>query len=290
MTPDSAEDDQPLAQALDEMYPAEWIQDTAEETGLVERVRKLNIVVFFWTLTLGTGAALLENLSQLKRGYEAQAGHTLSYGSWHPRFNETLVAFLEQCVARGLQDLATAADAAGRDLQGKLSTYRGPAHPKQHDRPPAREARGPVASGLVQNDRGGNQGQPARQLRQRRPQESARNGRAHARVQAFGDRELGQGSDPVTGSRVLQAPQLPFNRSTGEVVCLPVEAQCEPDGRRAEQHGARQQHRHRGLADPGSPRALPAGDRRREGRGLVQEARLRGHPVNGHKGRSAWSP
>jgi len=29
------------------MYPAEWIQDTAEETGLVERVRKLNIVVFF---------------------------------------------------------------------------------------------------------------------------------------------------------------------------------------------------------------------------------------------------
>jgi hypothetical protein len=61
LTPDSAEEGQPLAQAFDEMYPAEWIRETAEDTGLVERVRKLAIVVVFWTLTLGTGAALLES-------------------------------------------------------------------------------------------------------------------------------------------------------------------------------------------------------------------------------------
>jgi len=47
LSSDTAKTDQPLAQALDEMYPAEWIRETAEDTGLIERVRKLNIVVFF---------------------------------------------------------------------------------------------------------------------------------------------------------------------------------------------------------------------------------------------------
>lgn len=123
MTKDSAHEDDPHAQALNAMYPPDWIRDTAQETGFVERVRTLDVVVFFWTLTLGTGAALLESLSQLKRGYEAKAGHTLSYGSWHPRFNDALATVLERCIARGIQHLAQAASEAGRSLQGKLAAF-----------------------------------------------------------------------------------------------------------------------------------------------------------------------
>lgn len=158
MTNDTA-DDSPLAQALDEMYPADWIRETANDTGLIERTRKLDVVVFFWTLTLGTGAALLESLSQLKRGYEAQAGHTLSYGSWHPKFNDALVTFFQRCITRGIEHLAQAASDAGRDLNGKLAAFEDlliqdstivRLHEKLADRWPAARATN-VAAGIKVN-------------------------------------------------------------------------------------------------------------------------------------------
>lgn len=120
---DTAEDADPKHRALNEMYPPAWIEDTAQTAGVVERVRKLDIVVFFWTLTLGTGAALLESLAQLKRGYEARAGHALSYGSWHPRFNQALAQWLKQAIARGIEHLANAATGSGRALKGKLAAF-----------------------------------------------------------------------------------------------------------------------------------------------------------------------
>ncbi|AKB54483.1 Mobile element protein [Methanosarcina barkeri 227] len=47
-----------LEDSLREIFPEEWLRQTAKETGLIVRERKIDPVIIFWVLTLGFGVRL----------------------------------------------------------------------------------------------------------------------------------------------------------------------------------------------------------------------------------------
>jgi len=92
-----------LEDSLREMFPEEWLRQTAKETGLIVRERKIDPVIIFWVLTLGFGVRLQRTLASLKRDYEKESNKTLSDSSWYYRFTPELVEFLHQCVIHGIE-------------------------------------------------------------------------------------------------------------------------------------------------------------------------------------------
>jgi len=112
---------QAIEAALYETFPTDWLHETARETGLVKRERKVDPVVMFWVLTLSFGVRLQRTLASLKRSYEKAAETTLSDSSWYERFTPELVEFLRRCVVRGIENLA---EQPGRKLQPKLSQFK----------------------------------------------------------------------------------------------------------------------------------------------------------------------
>lgn len=44
------------------MFPEEWLRQTAKETGLIIRERKINPVIIFWVLTLSFAPLLDSNI------------------------------------------------------------------------------------------------------------------------------------------------------------------------------------------------------------------------------------
>jgi IS4 transposase len=102
------------------MFPEEWLRETARETGLIKRERKIDPTIMFWVLTLSFGVRLQRTLASLKRQYEKDAKTTLSDSSWYCRFTPELVEFLHQCVIHGIEELAKE---PGRNLSKKLERF-----------------------------------------------------------------------------------------------------------------------------------------------------------------------
>jgi IS4 transposase len=106
---------------LRKMFPEEWLRETARETGLIKRERKIDPTIIFWVLTLSFGVRLQRTLASLKRQYEKEANTTLSDSSWYYRFTPELVEFLHQCVIHGIEELAKE---PGRNLSKKLELFK----------------------------------------------------------------------------------------------------------------------------------------------------------------------
>lgn len=117
----NAQDPQVIEKAMYQMFPPEWVRQTAKETGLVKRERKVDPVVMLWVLAMSFGVRLQRTLASLKRNYEKQADTSLSDSSWYERFTPELVAFLRECVIRGVEELA---QQPKRELQPKLSQFK----------------------------------------------------------------------------------------------------------------------------------------------------------------------
>ena len=49
-----------------EMFPEDFLRNTARETGVVKRERKIDPVILFWVFTLGFGVRLLSTIGGLK--------------------------------------------------------------------------------------------------------------------------------------------------------------------------------------------------------------------------------
>ena len=109
-----------LEDSLREMFPEEWLRQTAKETGLIVRERKIDPVIIFWVLTLSFGVRLQRTLASLKRKYETESRKTISDSSWYYRFTPELVEFLHQCVIHGMEELAKE---PGRKLSKKLENF-----------------------------------------------------------------------------------------------------------------------------------------------------------------------
>ena len=110
-----------LENPLRKMFPEEWLRETARDTGLIKRERKIDPTIIFWVLTLSFGVRLQRTLASLKRQYEKEAKTNLSDSSWYYRFTPELVEFLHQCVIHGIEELAKE---PGRNLNKKLERFK----------------------------------------------------------------------------------------------------------------------------------------------------------------------
>ena len=96
-------DDAIFEKAFCNIFSQDWLEKTAQETGLVKRERKINPVAMFWVLVLSYGVQLHRSLAELKRDYTKRNGITLSDSSWYDRITPELVLFLKTCVLHGIE-------------------------------------------------------------------------------------------------------------------------------------------------------------------------------------------
>jgi len=107
-------------EAMCELFPPQWLRDTAKETQMIERKRKVNPVAFFWVLILSFGAGMQRTLASLKRSYEREGDVVLSDSSWYDRFSPELVLYLKKCVIHGIEHLVRTEH---RNLSDKLRRF-----------------------------------------------------------------------------------------------------------------------------------------------------------------------
>ena len=110
-----------VEQELTKMFESKWIRDTAKESGLIERERKIDPLIMFWTLGIGYGSQLYRTLTELKREYEVRGNVSISDSSWHDRFSPELVKFLRECVIHGIKHIS---QEPSRILGKRLASFR----------------------------------------------------------------------------------------------------------------------------------------------------------------------
>ena len=93
----------PTVKSIVEMFPEDFLRNTARETGVVKRERKIDPVILFWVLTLGFGVRLLSTIRGLKRRYEEKTKTTLSISSFYDRFTPNMAVFLRTCVLHAIE-------------------------------------------------------------------------------------------------------------------------------------------------------------------------------------------
>jgi hypothetical protein len=92
----------------------------AEETGVIQRSRKIDPIALFWTLALGFGVKKSRNIASLRRSYEAATRTTIAASSFYDRFTPQLVAFLQRACDRAFGTIS----GQGQTLKGALSAFR----------------------------------------------------------------------------------------------------------------------------------------------------------------------
>src|SRR2546425_861955 len=68
------------------LLPSAELRRRAREIGLVQRLRKVDVVTLVWTLILGFGAARQRTLASLRRLYEVRSGRRLVPSAFYDRF------------------------------------------------------------------------------------------------------------------------------------------------------------------------------------------------------------
>ena len=106
---------------LCKLFPPQWLRNTAKETGMVKRRRKVGPVAIFWVLVLSFGVGMQRTLVSLKRSYEREGDTILSDSSWYDRFSPEMVLYLKTCVIHGIEYLAKTGH---RKLSGKLRYFK----------------------------------------------------------------------------------------------------------------------------------------------------------------------
>lgn len=110
-----------IENVLNKMFSPEWLRDTAAKAGYVQRNRKIDPVTFFWVVVLGFGVGVQRTLASLRRAYETASAETLVPSSFYDRFNNGLIAFLKECLAHGIANLASHTSLT---LSDKLSGFK----------------------------------------------------------------------------------------------------------------------------------------------------------------------
>ncbi len=106
MSPDTPDTDpQMLERLLTDLFPSEWIRQTAGTVGFVRLRRTIDPVTFLWVLVLGFGTGVSRSLASLRRAYETSSGETLVPSAFYDRFTPACVAFLRACFIRGLEEV-----------------------------------------------------------------------------------------------------------------------------------------------------------------------------------------
>ncbi len=85
-------------------FPSEFLEEHAEELGVIERDRKLQIPAFVWAFVFG-----------FRRSYNSTADETISPGGFYQRLTPELAAYFHDLVEHGLDEVAVP-DAVDADI------------------------------------------------------------------------------------------------------------------------------------------------------------------------------
>ena len=108
-----------IEKSLNQLFSPEWITETARKAGFVIRDRKVDPVIFFWTLVLGFGVSMQQTLAKLRRAYETASASSIVPSAFYDRFTLGLVALLKEAVAHALsQQVAEPTRALSKKLKG----------------------------------------------------------------------------------------------------------------------------------------------------------------------------
>lgn len=113
--------DRIVVERYDAFFPRDWLEETARETGLLQRMRVFHPGLLFWVLVLQVGVRLQTSLASLRRNYNKHADEALAHASFYERFTPELVLFLHACVLRGIEKLS---QLNGRALSERLSRFK----------------------------------------------------------------------------------------------------------------------------------------------------------------------
>ena len=91
---------------LTTLFPSEFLKEHAEELGVVERDRKLQIPAFVWTFVFGFAAGESRTLAGFRRCYNSTADEAISPSGFYQRLTPTLAEYLRDLVERGLDEVA----------------------------------------------------------------------------------------------------------------------------------------------------------------------------------------
>ena len=83
---------------LTTLFPSEFLKEHAEELGVVERDRKLQIPAFVWTFVFGFAAGESRTLAGFRRCYNSTADETISPCGFYQRLTPTLAEYLRDLV------------------------------------------------------------------------------------------------------------------------------------------------------------------------------------------------
>jgi putative transposase len=100
---------------LTTLFPSEFLEEHAEELGVVERDRKLQIPAFVWTFVFGFAAGESRTLAGFRRRYNSTVGETISPSGSHQRLTPTLAEYLRDLVETTLGEVAIP-DAVDADI------------------------------------------------------------------------------------------------------------------------------------------------------------------------------
>ena len=91
---------------LTTLFPSEFLEEHAEELGVVKRDRKLQIPAFVWTFVFGFAAGESRTLAEFRRCYNSTADETISPGGFYQRLTPTLAEYFRDLVERSLDEVA----------------------------------------------------------------------------------------------------------------------------------------------------------------------------------------
>ena len=108
-----------IEKSLNKLFSPEWILSMAKETGFIIRSRKIDPVIFFWTLIFGFGVSMQQSLAKLRRAYETASASSLVPSAFYDRFTPALVTLLKVAVSHALsQQIAEPTRAMVEKLKG----------------------------------------------------------------------------------------------------------------------------------------------------------------------------
>ena len=91
---------------LTTLFPSEFLEEHAEELGVVEREGKLQLPVLVWALVFGFAASESRTLAGFRRSYNSTADETISPSGFYHRLTPLLAEYLRALVERGLDEVA----------------------------------------------------------------------------------------------------------------------------------------------------------------------------------------
>jgi len=96
-------------------FPSEFLEEHAEELGVVECNRKPQIPALVWSFVFDFAAGESRTLAGFRRSYNATADDTLSPGGFHQRLTSTFAEYLCDLVEHGIDEIA-GPDAVGANI------------------------------------------------------------------------------------------------------------------------------------------------------------------------------